>query len=62
MSDLDMNTLSSEIRIQMKNKKKILKIKNNGYQINECPILTLKTEPKALKIQMKNKDLLGGYG
>ena len=61
MSDLDMNTLSSEIRIQMKNKKNT-ENKNNGYQINECQILTLKTEPKALKIQMKNKDLLGGYG
>ena len=61
MSSLDMNTLTSEIRIQMKNKKKILKRKNNGYQINEGQILTLKMERKALKVQMKNKDSLEGY-
>ena len=50
MSDTDMNTLSSEIRIQMKNKK-ILKRKNNSYQIKECQFLTLKMERKALKIK-----------
>ena len=59
MSDTDMNTLSSEIRIQMKNKK-ILKRKNNGYQIKECQFLTLKMERKALKVQMKDKDSLEG--